>query len=113
MAFDFGGGKKGRAGFMSASPQQRDPLADVQYTGNLEEDAAAELSALEQGMRERNAAEAKRFQQATDSEFWFAVCFRSRAHKEAFLEGIRAAQLGDKYLDGHALARLLGVTLPD
>ena len=46
-----------------------------------------------------------------DSEYWFAVCFRDRDSKDAFLNAINAARLGDKYIDGHALARLLKVDI--
>lgn len=84
-----------------------DPLKDVEYTGDLAVDAASELTALEQAYRNRAKAEAKRFTNATDSEFWFAVCFPDREAKEAFLSEFGAATLGDKYLDGAALARIL------
>ena len=98
-----------KAGF---SPARRDdPLAGVEYTGNIEADSAAELDALAQGFRQRRDAEEKRFKAATDSEYWFAVCFKDRASKDEFLKTIKAVRLGDKYVDGHALARLLGVDL--
>ncbi len=114
MPFEFGGGKRRPpASFMSPAAQVPDPLADVEYTDSLQVDAAAELTALEAAYRQRRKNEADRFRAATDSEFWFAVCFKDRAAKEAFLAGLQADRLGDKYLDGHALARLLGITLPD
>lgn len=114
MGFEFGKGAKpgGRkAGFMSAAAQVGDPLAEVQYTGNVEKDSAAELDALAEGFRKRRDQEAQRFRDATDSEFWFAVCFRDRAHKDRFLAQIEAARLGDKYIDGHALAKLLNLDI--
>jgi len=87
-----------------------DPLADVPVTGNVETDAAAELDALAQGFRQRRDQEEKRFRNATDSEYWFAVCFRTRADKDAFLAAVGAvARLGDKYIDGYALAKQLGL----
>jgi hypothetical protein len=88
-----------------------DPLAEVQYTDNLAEDAAAEFTALEQGYRDRATAERARFKRATDSEFWVAVCFTTREEKEAFLERSGLAPLGDKYLDGRSVADALGVDL--
>ena len=116
MAFEFGkADKPARAkkpkGFLAAASSAVDPLADVEYTDNVEIDSAAELDALAKGFRGRRDAEAKRFEQATDSEYWFAVCFRTRADKDAFLTAIKATRLGDKYIDGHALARLLDVPL--
>ena len=115
MGFDFGSGggaARKTKGFMN-QPASRDPLADVDYTDNVEQDAAAELDALATGFRERRKLEEERFKQATDSEFWAALCFRSREHKDAFIAAAGAARLGDKYVDGHAFAKLLGIDLPD
>lgn len=111
MPFDFGrqpAAKRKPSFMVGAAP---DPLASVEYTDDLQADAAAELSALAEGYRDRARQEQKRFTRATDSEYWFAVCFRDRESKDAFLAAIKAARLGDKYIDGHALARLLGVDL--
>lgn len=112
MPFEFGkptsGGKR-----LQTRPTAPDPLAGVDYTGNVETDAATELAAIESAFIDRRNTEDARFKNATDSEYWFAVCFKTRAHKDAFLEAVNAVRLGDKYLDGHALARLLGVPLPD
>jgi hypothetical protein len=90
-----------------------DPLQDVEYTGDLAADADAELDALAIGFRERTKREDERFRLATDSEFWFVLCFKSREDKEAFLKSARLMHIGDKYLDGRAAAAVLGVELPD
>lgn len=89
-----------------------DPLAAVQYTGQLEHDADAELSATLQAFKDRVDREAERFRLATDSEYWFAVCFQTREQKEAFLHAMKWYALGDKYLDGTLIAKRLGVSLP-
>lgn len=73
-----------------------------------EVDATAEV--LEITKREK--AEDARRERATDSEFWFAVVFQDRASKEAFLEAV-APRMGDKYIDGHALAKAMGVEIPE
>lgn len=88
-----------------------DPLADVEYTGDLRQDADQEFKALESAYVQRRKAEDKRRVNATDSEYWFAVCFESRAEKEAFLRAVKAKKSmhGDKYLNGRDFARLLGV----
>lgn len=118
MAFDFGGGKGGGTkprptkSFMS-QPSVPDPLADVEYTDNNEHNATAELDAVALGFRERAKREQQRFKGATDTEFWAALCFRDRASKDAFLAAVGAARLGDKYIDGHQFAKLVGVELPD
>lgn len=89
-----------------------DPLADVEYTGDLARDSEAELDALAKGFRERTKREDERFRLATDSEYWFAVCFKTREDKDAFLAAARLLPVGDKYLDGYAVARTLGIPVP-
>lgn len=89
-----------------------DPLKGVPVTGDAEADSKAELTALQQGFRDRNAAERERFERATDSEHWFAVTFESREQKEAFLTAVGCLAHGDKYLDGRVLAKALKVEIP-
>jgi hypothetical protein len=96
---------------LNAEPEP-DPLADVEYTGDLAADSEAELDALARGFRERTKREDERFRLATDSEYWFAVCFKTREDKDAFLTAARLLALGDKYLDGYAVARTLGIPMP-
>ncbi|MDU1605017.1 MAG: hypothetical protein E6845_18850 [Clostridium sp.] len=88
-----------------------DPLKNVEYTDDLEEDARREIEALREGYRERAANEQNRRIAATDSEHWFAVSFRSREEKNRFLAAIgfvgRAAP--DKYMTGDQLAAVLGI----
>jgi hypothetical protein len=96
---------------LNAEPEP-DPLADVEYTGDLAADSSAELDALAQGFRDRTKREDERFRLATDSEYWFALCFKSREDKEAFLKAAGLMAVGDKYLDGYAVARVLGIDMP-
>lgn len=114
MAFEFSGTGRGfgTGGFQFAQTG-KDDGPDVEYTGELREDIAAELDALQAGFKSRAQAERKRFKQATDSEFWFAVCFESRELKEKFLAqiGVKPMVMGDKYLDGRQVAQVLGVSL--
>lgn len=49
MAFDFGGGFNFGSGF-SLKEKAPNPLENIQYTGNLEQDSFAELEALRSGM---------------------------------------------------------------
>jgi hypothetical protein len=71
------------------------------------EDAERVRSAFQQ----RADEEADRFTAATDSEFWVALCFQTRAQKDEFLEKLGVAALGDKYLDGRAVAAAMGIKL--
>lgn len=84
-----------------------DPLAGLVPTGDVGEDSKQEVSALLQAFRDRNAQEQKRFVNATDSEYWFCVCFRTRDEKEEFLRRFGLDELGDKYLDGERVAAKL------
>ncbi|MEV6448466.1 hypothetical protein [Amycolatopsis sp. NPDC051716] len=97
---------------LTAEPDP-DPLAGVDYTGDEEADAEAELDALHRGFRERTARELERMQLATESEYWCCICFKSVDDKNAFLASAGLVVIGDKYLDGYATAKLLGVTMPE
>lgn len=82
-------------------------------TGNPEVDSLADLDEVQRGFRERAKNEDRRFELATDSEYWFAMCFQTREQKEAFLKAMEWFELGDKYIDGQAVAKQMGVELPD
>lgn len=86
-----------------------DPLADVEYTDDIEHDTKAELNALGKGLSGASKEWAEQFGQMNDSEYWVALCFKNRAAKDAFLANAGVLELGDKYLDGHKAAEILGI----
>lgn len=81
-------------------------------TGNVELDSKADLDEVQASFRKRIKMENSRFQNTTDSEYWFAVCFQTRAQKEAFLKAMGLFLMGDKYLDGIEVAKKLGIDIP-
>lgn len=83
-------------------------------TGNAEVDSEKDLGELEQGFRRRAADEGRRFALVTDSEFWGAICFRSRAQKDTFFAALGVLDLAieGRYFDGVAMAERLGIDLP-
>lgn len=76
-----------------------------------EETSKEELTELQKGFKDRAKKEDERFVEATDSEYWIAVCFQTRDMKEEFLTKTGLLDYGDKYLDGMQVAAKLGVTL--
>lgn len=82
-------------------------------TGNPEVDAKADLDEVQAAFRKRMKMENARFQNTTDSEYWFAMCFQTRAQKDAFLKAMNLFLIGDKYLDGVEVAAQLGIDIPD
>lgn len=82
-------------------------------TGDVEKDSYADLGAVQKGFRDAIKREDKRFELATDSEYWFCVCFQTREQKEFLLKAMELFEHGDKYLDGQILAQKLGIKLPD
>ena len=82
-----------------------------EQTGNPEIDSVADLSALDAGFRARMKDEGKRFELATDTEYWVCMCFQSRDQKEQFLSELNLLRFGDKYIDGQDVAKELGVNL--
>lgn len=83
-----------------------------EQTGNPEIDSKADLNEVQKSFRERIKMENDRFQNTTDSEYWFAVCFQTREQKEAFLKAMNLFLIGDKYLDGVEVAKQLGINIP-
>lgn len=81
-------------------------------TGDAEADSAADLTAVQAGFRARAQDESGRKALVTDSEFWACLCFQTRAQKDAFLRALKLLELGDKYIDGEAAAKVLGIELP-
>ena len=77
----------------------------------VERMAAEELSEVLAGFKARERTEEQRFHDATDTEYWFALCFQTREQKEEFLRKMGWADLGDKYLDGMAAAERSGIEL--
>ena len=95
----------GRKGFVKpAKASQEKPEKPAK---SLEESCKAEIGELETAFRERLAKEDKRRTAATDTEFWFAVYFATREAKERFLREHGLTRIGDKYLDGRAVDRVL------
>lgn len=76
-----------------------------------EAEALAEVSEILTGFRGRAKREDQRFVDATDSEYWIAICFQTREQKEEFLHKAHLIDLGDKYLDGMAVAKVMGIKL--
>lgn len=78
---------------------------------NAEADSVAELNELQQAFKDRAEADQQRFVEATDSEYWFAVCFQTREQKEEFLRKTGLGETDEKYLNGLEVARKLGVAI--
>lgn len=85
--------------------------APVVAPKNAEEESKGEMSEVLKAFRARAKNESARFEQATDSEYWVALCFQTRDQKEEFLRKINVAALGDKYLDGLIVAEALGIAI--
>lgn len=93
--------------------QEGSPLdKELDYKGGLEDDCKKELSATLKAFKAAAQNEQKVFQDNTDSEYWFCVCFQNRDQKEAFLKALAWFNHGDKYLDGQWVAKKMGVELP-
>jgi hypothetical protein len=91
-------------------PAADDPFKEIKYTGNASTDSKAELTAIGQAFKERALTDKKRQELATDSEYWFCVCFLTREQCEEFLEKA-GLSIKDKYIDGRVMAKALGMTI--
>ena len=86
-----------------------------ELSGDAQEDSLKDLGELELGFRKRAADENNRFALATDSEFWGVVCFQTREQRDTFFAALKVLDLGNmqRYFDGCAIAKRLGIALPD
>lgn len=83
--------------------------SDEEPHGTAEEDSKEEMSEVLRGFKDRARQENQRMEDATDSEYWFAVCFQTREQKEKFLTIMQWLDFGDKYLDGSLIMEQLGI----
>lgn len=92
-----------------------DPIEGVvDYTDDVETDAAAELSAVQAGFRDRAKAESERFKTATGSNFYFCVVFDDGDQADAFLTAVGVGKSeGDQFVDGRRLSDRMGITIPE
>ena len=77
---------------------------------DLESEVMEELSEVEKSFRQRMTAENKRFRDMCDTEYWFCVCFTSRAQKEEMLEKL-GLPLEEKYIAGREFAKAVHAQL--
>lgn len=95
-----------------ARPGRRDAREVQPLEGeDVEAVALEEASEVLTAFRSAASREDQRFLDATDSEYWVAVCFQTREQKEEFLRKALIAHLGDKYLDGMKVAQVMGIEL--
>ena len=107
-----GGLKKIRKPLVSLQSVE-DPINEDAVTGNVEQDAAQELTDVQAGFRERMKQEQERFLTATDSSYYFSVVFESGEQASAFLQAVGLDGDGDLFIDGRELADVFGVELPE
>lgn len=96
---------------LRASKNKPQIFKEPEQTGDLEKDLELEIDAIKKGFRERAKMENNRFDDVTDSEFWFAMCFKTREQKERFLKAMKWIEYGDKYLNGELIAAQMGVDI--
>jgi hypothetical protein len=90
----------------SAAP---DPLAAMPpEIGDLEQDSAAELAQL---LTALNTPPDPNPVSVLDSPHWAVAWWPHRAAKEQWLTATGTDILGDKYVDGHQAAAILGISL--
>lgn len=103
-----GGGIKLGKGFQKRDVVD-DPTAGIEWANNAEEDSKKELDAVAQGFRQRRDQEDKRVENATDSRYYFVVCFRDRPDRDSFLSKLNMGlDDGDWWINGYELGRMLG-----
>ena len=92
-------------------PKKTKPVVEKLSIEEIEAIAAEEPEKILSSFEQRAKNEEARLLDATDSEFWVAMCFQTREQKDEFLRKSNLAQYGNKYLDGMKVAKQMGITL--
>lgn len=88
-------------------PKREEPEEEDDITlEELEKQTLEDLGEVEKSFRERMKKENKRFLDMCDTEYWFCVCFTSRAQKEELLKLLKM-DVDEKYIDGRELAKAI------
>lgn len=88
-------------------PKREEPEEEDDITlEELEKQTLEDLGEVEKSFRERMKQENKRFLDMCDTEYWFCVCFTSRAQKEELLKLLKM-DVDEKYIDGRELAKAI------
>ena len=116
--FDFGGKPFGGGGltfgkgFKKKPDPEKDPLKDMEATGNVEEDSKRELTEINRVFRKERREADKRFKNSTDGRFYFAVVFKNADDRKRFFQAINMGlHPGDWWMSGYDLAKAIGVDM--
>lgn len=110
LNLDDGGGGAESPFDLTTETVQLDPdpaFADV----DIEAEAEGEIETALEAFKRKASREEQRMLDAVDSEFYAVFCFQNRAQKEEFLRALNLLDLGNKYLDGMAVAQRLAIDL--
>lgn len=88
-----------------------DPLAELEYSGDIERDGEAEANAILEAIKREKALRRDAYRLLVDSEYFLVICFQSREQKEEYLRLKGWDDLGDKYLNGLAIADREGLAI--
>lgn len=109
---DVGGGRSLDMGRKLVGELKKTP-ADAGPAKSHEEKHRDTVETIRTEFMKRSDADKARFEAATDSEFWVAVCFQSRAQKEAFIDAVNwpGVDRDTRYVDGVRLAKALDLPI--
>jgi len=89
------------------SPFDSDPT----LAQGLEADADEEVSAALQAVLDERAERRDAYRITNDQDYYLVLCFQCEGQKQEFLEKARWTGLGERFLDGLKVARLMGVDI--
>ncbi len=88
-----------------------DPLENVEYPGDLQGDADAEMSEIARQIVEQRRSRRELFRIQNDPDYYFIVCFQSYAQKEEFLRKWGLYPPKSLIINGVDLAQKLGIDI--
>lgn len=85
---------------------------EVPVSGKIEEDTLAEANTILRQMKALAQRGESQYDLATDFDYYINIVFLSREQRDAFLRAVGWDRYGQRYVNGLALAKALGVELP-
>lgn len=86
-----------------------DALATVQYPGDLQGDADAEMSAILKQIKEQRRLDRERYRDLYDDDYYLVVVFQAARQKAEFVARAGWTVYDGRFVNGLELARSLGV----
>ena len=80
------------------------PYDHMKMTGDIEQDSKAKLNEYQRQQKEHMRSYRKRLDGIYDTGYYFCICFKDSASREAFMREFSPRHIKDRFVDGDKFA---------